>query len=200
MARPRSFDEDQVVRAVQDRFWDFGYAETSLDDLTDVTQLGRGSLYGAFGDKHALFLRALDRYSSGVVTAWRESLDEADALQALRAHVRNFAARVVADGARRGCMIAKSTAERGPVDAEVTARARAAFNEMLSVLTHCIERAQKQGSIARDADPAALAAVLFAVLRGVEAVSRGGIDPQVVTSAAEQALSLLPTASAEKRR
>ena len=62
MARPRKFDEPQVIAAARDVFWRSGYVDTSLDDLTAATGLGRGSLYGAFGDKRALFLRVLDEY------------------------------------------------------------------------------------------------------------------------------------------
>ncbi|WP_419196487.1 TetR/AcrR family transcriptional regulator [Actinacidiphila glaucinigra] len=55
---PRSFDENQVLRTVRDRFWSTGYAGTGVDDILRDTGLGKGSLYGAFGDKHQLFLRA----------------------------------------------------------------------------------------------------------------------------------------------
>jgi TetR/AcrR family transcriptional repressor of nem operon len=55
MPRPRSFDEDHVLELVRQRFWDTGYAATSLDDLMTATGLAKGSLYGAFGDKHTLF-------------------------------------------------------------------------------------------------------------------------------------------------
>ncbi|MGW7238349.1 TetR/AcrR family transcriptional regulator [Streptomyces sp. NPDC054804] len=57
MARPRQFDDEEVVRAARDQFWSHGYDRTSIDDLSAVTGLGRGSLYGAFGDKHALWTR-----------------------------------------------------------------------------------------------------------------------------------------------
>src|SRR6185312_14173543 len=60
--RPRKFDESDVVAAARDEFWLRGYAATSVDDLTSVTGLGKGSLYGAFGDKHGLFMLALDDY------------------------------------------------------------------------------------------------------------------------------------------
>ena len=43
-------------------FWSRGYHATALPDLLRATKLSRGSLYAAFGDKHSLFLRALDRY------------------------------------------------------------------------------------------------------------------------------------------
>jgi TetR/AcrR family transcriptional repressor of nem operon len=31
-----------------------------VDDIATATGLGKGSLYGAFGDKHQLFLRTFD--------------------------------------------------------------------------------------------------------------------------------------------
>jgi AcrR family transcriptional regulator len=63
MARPRQFDEERVLRAIRDQFWDAGYAATSLEDLVHVSGLGKDSLYAAFGDKHQLFLRALRSYT-----------------------------------------------------------------------------------------------------------------------------------------
>ena len=74
MARPRGFDERQVLQAARDEFWSCGYAATSIDDVVAVTGLGKGSLYGAFGDKHALFLRVFDDYCTDAVNAARQSL------------------------------------------------------------------------------------------------------------------------------
>ncbi len=59
---PGSSHEADVVAAARDEFWTRGYAATSVDDLTAATGLGKGSLYGAFGDKHDLYLRTLDDY------------------------------------------------------------------------------------------------------------------------------------------
>src|ERR1700756_6033014 len=67
MARPREFDEAEVVAAARDQFWLHGFNGTSLDDLTIVTDLGRGSLYAAFRDKRELFLRVLDDYATAVM-------------------------------------------------------------------------------------------------------------------------------------
>src|SRR5215475_11048421 len=60
--RPRSFDVEAAVERAMDVFWSRGYHATALPDLLRATKLSRGSLYAAFGDKHSLFLRALDRY------------------------------------------------------------------------------------------------------------------------------------------
>src|SRR3954451_8054213 len=59
--RPRSFDADAVLDKARAVFWNLGYAATSLDDLAAATGLNRPSLYGAFGDKHALYMAALQR-------------------------------------------------------------------------------------------------------------------------------------------
>src|SRR5678816_734398 len=59
--RPRSFDEGEVLEKARAVFWDLGYSATSLDDIVRATGLNRPSLYGAFGDKHALYIAALRR-------------------------------------------------------------------------------------------------------------------------------------------
>ncbi|MDQ1500994.1 MAG: TetR/AcrR family transcriptional regulator, transcriptional repressor for nem operon, partial [Actinomycetota bacterium] len=78
MARPRGFDERQVLQAARDEFWSCGYAATSIDDVAAATGLGKGSLYGAFGDKHALFLRVFDDYCTDTVNAVRGALEGPD--------------------------------------------------------------------------------------------------------------------------
>jgi TetR/AcrR family transcriptional repressor of nem operon len=62
MARPRSVDEDEVLRVARNTFWSAGYAVTRVDDILATTGLGKGSLYGAFSDEHRLFLRAFGDY------------------------------------------------------------------------------------------------------------------------------------------
>ena len=76
MARPRKFDESDVIAAARDEFRDRGYAATSVDDLTAATGLGKGSLYGAFGDKHSIYLRALDDYISSSLDVVRTVLHD----------------------------------------------------------------------------------------------------------------------------
>ena len=62
MARPRQFDEQQVIESLMQVFWDKGYEATSMQDLVEASGLLKGSLYGAFGDKQSLYLAALDHY------------------------------------------------------------------------------------------------------------------------------------------
>ena len=66
IGRKRQFDEDTVLERATEVFWRRGFAATSVDDLVHATGLGRGSLYGAFGNKEALFIRVVDHYRAMV--------------------------------------------------------------------------------------------------------------------------------------
>src|ERR1700755_1326863 len=113
MPRPRKFDESDVVAAARDEFWTRGYAATSVDDLTAATGLGKGSLYGAFGDKHGLYLRALDDYIAASIDTVRAALRDPafSAYDRLTRHLRAQVRALAADKSRRGCMMAKGAAE-----------------------------------------------------------------------------------------
>ncbi|MFC7387748.1 TetR/AcrR family transcriptional regulator [Sphaerisporangium rhizosphaerae] len=195
MARPRSFDENQVLRIARDRFWSAGYAATSVEDILTATGLGKGSFYGAFGDKRKLFQRVFDDYCTGLIEVLRRELDGPDegAFARLRAQIMAIADETAADTCLRGCLLAKGTAELSEHDPQITAIARRTFDAIEEMLTACVAAAQRAGEISPDADPARLAALLLAVLRGIEALGKAGGSPASLPRIAETALSLLPT-------
>jgi TetR/AcrR family transcriptional repressor of nem operon len=195
MARPRTFDEADVIAAARDEFWSSGYAATSVDDLTAATGLGKGSLYGAFGDKHSLFLRALDDYCTAAIDTVRAQLHdpERSACDRLTRHIRSQAAAVAADKARRGCLMAKSAEELGASDEEVARTVERAFAVWRSELADTIKSAQREGSLDPERNPQALATTLLAFLRGLVALGQGGVKPAQLKAAAEEMISLLPT-------
>ncbi|MEV4053728.1 TetR/AcrR family transcriptional regulator [Amycolatopsis sp. NPDC049688] len=194
MARPRSFDEAAVLHTARDQFWETGYAGTKVDDIAAATGLGKGSLYGAFGDKHALFLRVFDHYCGEAADGTRRQLEGPDetAYRRLGDHVRAIAESVVADRARRGCLIAKSTAECAEHDEAVATRSRQLFHDLQEHLTACIAGAQRAGDIDPGPDAAHLGGLVLAVLRGLEALGKGGVEPAEIRAIAETALAVLP--------
>jgi TetR/AcrR family transcriptional repressor of nem operon len=194
MARPRSFDEGEVLRIAGNRFWSAGYAATSVEDILSATGLGKGSFYGAFGNKHKLFLRVFDDYCAGLVDAVRSRLDGPDdgAFERLRAQVLAVADATASDVCLRGCLLAKGAAELSEHDPHVVATARRTFEAIEELLTARVAAAQRAGDISPEADPAQLAGLLLAVLRGIEALGKGGGQPDSLRSIAETALSLLP--------
>jgi TetR/AcrR family transcriptional repressor of nem operon len=193
MARPRKFDEDTVVAAARDQFWNGGYAATSVDDLTVATGLGKGSLYGAFGDKHALFLRALDGYCADATDRMTAQLRRrgVSAYDRLVDHVRATVADIVADDERRGCMMAKSSAELGATDADVDRVINASLTRWRDALVECIAEAQRDGTVSGAVDSEALATMLLGVIRGFETLRKGGVEPAQISAAAEQAIALV---------
>jgi TetR/AcrR family transcriptional repressor of nem operon len=194
VARPRAFEEAEVIAAAREQFWSDGYAGTSLDDLTAATGLGRGSLYGAFGDKHSLFMRALDEYCSSVETGNAAELREADerAYDRLIGHIRLMARRNAADTDRRGCMMAKSSAELAATDRAVMQRVKRTMAAYQADLAATIKEAQRDGDLDSDADADGLALLLLAVLRGGEALRKAGGTRAAMLTLGEQAIAILP--------
>jgi TetR/AcrR family transcriptional regulator, transcriptional repressor for nem operon len=194
MPRPRTFDESDVVAAARDEFWSRGYAATSIDDLTTATGLGKGSLYGAFGDKHGLFLRALDDYIGTSLDSVRGQLRDPthSAYDRLTRHIRAQAKAIAADASRRGCMMAKSAAELSATDDTVEQAVQKAYGVWAKELADCITEAQRDGDIDRKQNPQALATTVLAFMRGQEALHKGGMKPAQLKASAEQMIALIP--------
>lgn len=200
MARPRQFDEDTVLSAVCDQFWDAGYAATSLQDLMQVSGLGKGSLYAAFGDKHQLFLRVLRRYVASLDDAVRGLIDSAPrAVDALRAFVMMPVGDPAGRAARRGCLLANSTTELGSSDPAVVAEARRAYEGITAVLAEGVRRAQVEGDLSASGDPVNVARALVATQQGLTFMGRTGMDVETLAATAQSlANQLLSTAGDDR--
>jgi AcrR family transcriptional regulator len=193
MPRPRTFDESEVVAAAREEFWSRGYAATSIEDLTTATGLGKGSLYGAFGDKHGLYLRTLDDYIATSLDRVRASLRDPkySAYDRLIRHIRGQVKDIATDTSRRGCMMAKSAAELGATDDAVEWAVEKAYTAWTSELADCIQQAQRDGAIDKKRNPQTLATTVLAFMRGQEALHKGGVKPVQLKASAEQMIALL---------
>ncbi|KKD02255.1 TetR/AcrR family transcriptional regulator, partial [Streptomyces sp. WM6386] len=104
MARPRAFDERQVLERAREQFWATGYAGTRMDDIAQASGLGKGSLYGAFGDKGKLFHRVFGDWCTAVVEVAEGRLaggPDAEALARLSGYVHLMAENTASDAERR---------------------------------------------------------------------------------------------------
>jgi AcrR family transcriptional regulator len=105
--RPRSYDPDAVLDRAAQLFWANGFSATSLDDLSAAMGMGRPSIYNAFGDKEALFLRALQRYRDTVGLTPLRALEAEDSIrQGLDAFFGQFVTYTTADRSHLGCLLA----------------------------------------------------------------------------------------------
>lgn len=196
VARPREFDEEAVLDVASEQFWTKGYAGTSMDAIAAATGLGKGSLYGAFGGKHQLFLRIFDTYCVRIADAVADGLSGPDdgAYARLCAHIRAAAAGIAADQLHRGCLLAKGAAELSEHDPDVTVRSRRTLERIATILAEDIRAAQRHGDLDQAADADQLATLVLAVLRGIEALGKAGMEADRLESVAETAISLLPRA------
>src|SRR5258705_9051265 len=121
VARPRSFDEEHVVDRAMELFWTKGYEATSVSDLTAELGVHPGSLYRTFGDKHALFLRALARYRETQARALAPALlAGGPALPRVRAVLVGFIELAAEQEDPPGCLVANTGGELLPRDAAGT--------------------------------------------------------------------------------
>jgi AcrR family transcriptional regulator len=173
MGRPKTFDTDVAICAARDVFWARGYEATSVDDLTRAMGLGRASLYHAFGDKHTLFLRALDRYTSERMSDLRRGLASApSAREAIGNVLRGTVDGLWSDGERRGCLLVNSTTELAAVDPSVAMRAGEGFERVAAEFRSVLERGQHTGEIKLDVDVRAAGRYLAHTLNGLRLLAK----------------------------
>lgn len=191
MGRPASFNQAEMLETIQSVFWDNGYSATSLDDIMQSTGLGKGSLYGAYGSKQEMYLLAFTDYCDWAVADIKERLrgNDADAIARLRAYIQT-AAKGGAN-ARRGCMLAKGTAEVAARFPDVDKIIERTFKAMEREIVRCVRQAQSAGDIAADRDARTIGVTLLAVVRGMGALAQAGTSSASLSLAAQGALGLL---------
>lgn len=197
MARPREFDEDQVLDRALDVFWRRGYGATSVEDLTAATGLGRGSLYAAFGDKEALFLICLRRYHLRGQGAVLQALRDPDPRQGITRAFAEMAARLSDPGHPPGCMQTNTVLENASVSEAVTRLNTAAVAEFQAALYEVLCRAQALGQLRPGQDPLALAQFFTTLALGLTVSSKHSSDPAMLRNTVQTALSLFESTASQ---
>jgi TetR/AcrR family transcriptional repressor of nem operon len=175
MGRPKAFDEDAALDAAAQLFWSQGYEGTSVSDLEAGMEMGRQSIYNAFGDKRALFLKALERYTRWNGDTLQDTLFTPGAgLDAIRAYFNQQVDFVAPDGPRRGCLVANSIVEMAGVDERIDQRCRINQETVLRGFEHALGNAVRAGELPEDLDVSATARMLMTQSYGVAVMSKTG--------------------------
>jgi TetR/AcrR family transcriptional repressor of nem operon len=174
MARPKEFDQEKAVRKAIRLFSQQGFAATSTDELMCVMNVGRQSMYDTFGDKRALFLKALKMYVTESVHSMTLELERpGSALSAVQNALVTFAERNDLSSAE-GCMGLNAISEFGQRDADVTRITRKAGRLQRQTLMRVLTRAKKQGELSSDANLDCMADFFESTLAGIRMAAKAG--------------------------
>jgi AcrR family transcriptional regulator len=190
MARPRSFDTDQALDLARDVFWRKGFQSTSLDDITAATGLAKPSLYAAFGDKNAMFLKVLERYHASIVADAERILNEgASAREAIERWLTGFVPFCSGVKGIRGCLSVNTAADGASDQKEVRNRVER-FNRKLEQLLSKRLRADR-AQFSDAFDPDSTAHTIMAIYLGLMVLAKDAPDAARVRATLNQTMRLL---------
>ncbi|MGF6773712.1 TetR/AcrR family transcriptional repressor of nem operon [Paraburkholderia sp. GAS199] len=191
MARPRGFDENEVLEAASAAFWSKGYEATSTRDLVQSTGLSQPSLYNAFGDKRGLYLRAMEHYLDHSV---RERISRLESTlspeQGVTMFFHEIIDRSIADPQKRGCMLVNSALEISSDDEafrQTVATELTVIREFFLRGVSAVLGRKKSATVSADE----AATNLLAVLIGIRVLVRVLPERAVLVAAIAPALQLL---------
>ena len=186
--RPRTFDVEAAVQRAMHVFWSRGYHATALPDLLRATKLSRGSLYAAFGDKHSLFLRALDRYIADAVTRMDIEFDlRREPVDGLRAFLAGYVDRTSGANGRRGCLLVATAMEMAGRDAEVGRRIARFFKAMEARVADALTRVKTAGKLVDGVEPSNAARIIVCFVEGLRVIGKTA-PPRITSQATVDAL------------
>ena len=191
--RPRSFDIDKALDRALEVFWHKGYEGATLPDLTRAMGINRPSLYAAFGNKEALFKKAIDRYAEGPGCYAKEALAEPTARLVVERLLHGAVDLVTDRRNPHGCIMVQGALACGdsaaPVRRELVKR-RAASE---ASLRERFERAQSEGDLPPDSDPAVLASYVVTICHGIAVQAATGAARAELMRVAEMAIRSWPS-------
>jgi len=192
MGRPRAFDMDKALDQALHVFWEKGYEGASICDLTEAMGINPPSLYAAFGNKEALFKKALDRYETVRDQIMEEAFAVPTAREAMRRLLEGTAERLSDKRNPSGCLLVQG-ALAGSEECEAVKRhlaLRRAAGEVL--IRERLKRAKREGDLPDDADPAALARFVATVMQGMAVQAAGGASSKELRQIVDTALRAWP--------
>ena len=189
--RPRAYDPDAALAAAMGVFWTKGYAATTLDDLSTATGMARPSLYAAFGDKHSVFAKALERFQSLMRERTSRALSESTIEGALtRLYLDTLDLYVGPDGGR-GCLVFSVAVVEAARDEQLRAVVGKAVSNVEAALTARFEQAAAAGELRSDASPRDLALLATAVLHSLSIRARAGGSSRALRAWVKRAVRVL---------
>ncbi|MGG4443321.1 TetR/AcrR family transcriptional regulator [Brevibacillus fortis] len=192
MARTREFDEEKVLEAAMQLFWEKGYEATSLSDLTTRMGIQRPSIYSTFGDKKELFEAALRRYTMSRASEVRTKLQNNPSVkEAFRHFFNEVIDEEYTESLSRGCFCINTMVELAPHDEKFEILTREHQMYLSVIFQETIERGIQSGELDSSIDAKAIAQALIVSLIGLTVIMKSRPTRSFVDNSIEVMLTLL---------
>ncbi len=192
MPRTKAFNEEEVLDKALQLFWCCGYHGTSMQDLVTGLGINRSSMYDTFGDKHALFLAALERYRTQAAGALLTLINESPSIKATLTQLfETTVQETFTDPQSKGCFMVNSAVELGPHDAQIAALIKVNNQVLEEAFYQATQKAQKTGEVSLQHDARALARFFMNTINGLRVAAKANPDRQVFDDVIKVALSVL---------
>ena len=192
--RPRKTDPDVVLDTAMKAFWERGFDGTSMNDLAEKTGMAKPGLYANFGDKEAIYAKAMERYCSTYAGPMLEDLVRST--DSLEITVRRFLDGVVAAATEtmgpKGCFIANNLVECAGMPASLEALGRYVEERRQKAFVMRFQLAQKKGELPTDTDIKSLAEFYSGQALALAVMARAGAPWATLYRFIDTAMSLLP--------
>ncbi len=188
--RPRSFDEADALGKATQVFRSKGYHGVTIDDLVAGMGVGRPSLYAVFGDKRAIFMRALKAYAERKGALAAKALLAPGALRdSLAGFLRQAVESATEKGSAPGCLLVCVA----PLvdDAEVRKFLQNAVAGGVSLVEDRLRAGINAGEIPSDFPIAARASQVLDLARGLTMRAQIGTPRKTLLKDAEEAAELV---------
>jgi len=192
MARHKEFNRDEALRKAMEVFWSHGYEAASINTLVKQMGINRQSLYDTFGDKHTLYLQAIDLYRKVEGRKMFELLERPGQVKkTLRRLFQSVVEESLSDQARRGCFIGNAMSELAGRCPETAAKACGEMAAVEEALYRTLSRGRKNGEIKKGKDLRAVARFLYSSLQGLQLMGKATQDRKTLEDVVKVTLSAL---------
>jgi TetR/AcrR family transcriptional repressor of nem operon len=181
-------------------FWSRGYEATKIDHLVEATGIGRGSLYGTFGDKRQLFLAALDQYWNTFGMEMFAELADPNARHAIERMFDALIRRASDPRVPRGCLFTNTSLECPTCGDEIARKIAENMGQQETAIYQVLRKAQADGTLSQAQDARALARFFLGVAWGINAVNKSVADPGVFRDMVRVAMTAWNTPDAAQSK
>ena len=193
MARPKAFNQDDALATAMEVFWRTGYERTSLNVLLKAMGISKQSLYDTFGDKRALYLKALAHYREQTLTSMRTLFASVGSTRDGLSRLLLGLSAESEEQHARGCLLLSANLERETSDAEIARFLRENQAAVEKIFANAITQGQSRRELSKTLDPQSLARFFAVTIQGMRAMARLKSDRRALRQVARVALAALDT-------